>query len=65
VFTTNVIIALCLLSGGAVLNRTAMKHAPRAGRSFLVPVGIAGLLVLCGLVMTGLVLVEARAIHHW
>ncbi|HVR64990.1 MAG TPA: hypothetical protein VMU50_24000 [Polyangia bacterium] len=64
-FIVNVIITLCLLVGGAVINRAVMKWTPRAGRSFLVPAGMAGLLVLCGLVMTVLVLVEARAFSRW
>ena len=64
-FIVNVIITFCLLIGGAVVNRAVMKWAPRAGRSFLVPAGVAGVLVLCGLVMTGLVLAEARSLSHW
>ena len=63
--TFNVIMAFCLLSGAAGVSRAALRSAPRAGRSFLVPFGVAGLMVLGGLVMTSLVLVQARALNHW
>jgi hypothetical protein len=64
-FSVNIILALGLLIVGAMVNRAAMKSAPQAGRSFLVPLSIAKLLVLCGLVMTAVDLVQARAFIHW
>jgi hypothetical protein len=54
-----------LLGCGAHVNRLAVSCRGRAGRSFLVPLGLARVLILSGLAAMALALVQARNFTNW
>jgi hypothetical protein len=60
----NVVIAVVLLACGLFVDRISVKSTARAGRSFLVPLGMARLLILAGLILLGMVLAQA-IFSHW
>ncbi len=53
------VFGVFLMGCGAYVNRMAVRCQSQAGRSFLVPLGLARLLILAGLATTGMALTQA------
>ena len=59
------VFGVFLLACGACVNRMAIRSHCSPGRSFLVPLALARLLILLGLVATGMALAQARIFTNW